>query len=491
MSTLLVSLALAFFLQRTLVYSGITERNATLGTLALVLSPLYLMLSATFMSDIHGLFAMVLCLYGCLRALQSPATRAAIGWLCFAVATNLLCGTSRQLAWLGILVMLPSTLWLLRARRRVLFAGAAATLTGVLFILISMRWLKHQPYTTPETFHVGHVSVAYLTVQFFHFFLDLPFLLLPIVAMFLPLAFKRGRLLMAIVTAVALIYALIALYLKHLPLLEPTLGDWINPYGGYVYLSEGTPPTFLHLWLRLLLTLATFGGLLGLMASSIPSSKTSVARNSSSRISWYELAVLLLPFATAYLLLLIDRALTIADAGTPIVIDRYALGLLLVALVVLVRYYQEQIQRQLPLAAILLVALTALYGVSVTHNMFAFYRARVALAAELSANGIPDTSVDNGWEYNIGVELQHADHINNPGIVLPRHAYVPTAPPPAGTCPMFWYDFTPHIHPLYGASYDPNACYGPAPFDPVHYSRWFARTPGTLYVVRYTPITRP
>jgi hypothetical protein len=68
MSILLVAAALAFVLQRVLVRANISERNATIGTLALVLSPLYLMLSVTFMTDISGLFAIVLCLYGCLRA---------------------------------------------------------------------------------------------------------------------------------------------------------------------------------------------------------------------------------------------------------------------------------------------------------------------------------------------------------------------------------------------------------------------------------------
>lgn len=50
---------------------------------------------------------------------------------------------------------------------------------------------------------------------------------------------------------------------------------------------------------------------------------------------------------------------------------------------------------------------------------------------------------------------------------------------------MFDSDDTPHIRPLYGISFDPNACYGTAPFAPMHYSRWPYSTPGTLYVVRY------
>jgi hypothetical protein len=131
------------------------------------------------------------------------------------------------------------------------------------------------------------------------------------------------------------------------------------------------------------------------------------------------------------------------------------------------------------------VGITAFYSIVVIHNTFAFYRTRVALAAELRAAGIPDTSVDNGWEYNFGVELQNADHINEPHIVTPLRGYVPSAPLPAGTCPMNLFDDTPHIRPSYGISFTPDACYGPAPFASLHYSRWPYRTPGSLYVVRY------
>jgi hypothetical protein len=496
MSTLLVAMALAFFLQRIMVRSAITERNATIGTLALVLSPLYLLLSATFMSDVHGLFAIVLCLYGCLRALQAASPRATIAWLCFAVATNAICGTSRQLAWLGILVMVPSTLWLLRAQRRILLAGAAATAAGVLFILGCMLWLKHQPYTTPETFQVSNIPVAYLVKQFLYFFLDIPFLLLPIVVLFLPEIRKSCPRVIAIFCALFLGYFFLATYPSHLrggfsSLLEPTLGDWVNVYGGYEDLANGTAPIFLHTWVRLLLTFVVFCSLFCLVSSLIRSGGMPPAKNSSSGISWKELGVLLAPFTIAYTLLLMYRAVTIANAGTPVILDRYSLGLLVVALVLLVRYYQERIQLQLPLAGVLLVGMTAMYGVVVTHNMFAFYRAREAIAAELRAASIPDTSVDNGWEYNINVELHQAGYINNPGIVLPVHAYIPTPPPPAGICKLFWYNYTPHIHPLYGISSDPNACYGPAPFAPVPFSHWLTSTPGTLYVVRYTPDSKP
>ncbi|MFP5266122.1 MAG: hypothetical protein ACLGQU_02050, partial [Acidobacteriota bacterium] len=197
---------------------------------------------------------------------------------------------------------------------------------------------------------------------------------------------------------------------------------------------------------------------------------------------WRHLAILLTPFTVVYSLLLIPRAAS-ADG----IFDRYLLELLPVALIWMLRYYQDRIASRLPRATPVLVTIMAFYSAVIIHNMFSFYRARVTLAAEIRANGIRDSSVDYGWEYNFTTELRHSDHINDPHIVFPPHAYIPAPPPPAGACPMFWADKTPHIRPLYGVSFDPNACYGPAPFAPVHYSRWPYRTPGTLYVVRYLP----
>jgi len=488
MSTLLVSVALAFVLQRTLVRANISERNATIGTLALVLSPLYLMLSVTFMTDIHGLFAIVLCLYGCLRALQSASSRAAIGWLCFAVAANAVCGTSRQIAWLGILVMVPSTLWLLRSRRRVLLAGGAVTAAGALFLFVCLQWLKRQPYSVPEHLLPDVFPVMHTLWELVFTFLDLPFLLLPIVALFLPEIRKsRPR---SIILAVVLFlgYLLLAIHPSHLrgnfPL-EPIsggIGEWVNVHATFEYcLLKGQLPIFLSRGTQVLLTTISFGGLLGLAGSLLRYRRRPSVEVISAGTHWRQLGVLLAPFTVAYGLLLIPRA---ATTGLH---DRYLLGLLAPALLCLVRYYQDSIQPRLPQVSLLLVGLTAVYSVTATHNMFSLYRARVAIASEMRAHGVSDTSVDNGWEYNFGVELRYANHINEPSIVVPADAYVRRAPQPADICPMNQYDKTPHISPLYGVSFDPDACYGAAPFAPVHYSRWLASGPGTLYVVYYTP----
>ena len=493
MSTILIASVMAFVLQRILVRANISERNATLGTLTLVLSPLYLVLSATFLTDITGLFAIVICLYGCLRALQSATDRSAITWLVFAVITNAIFGTSRQIAWLGILVMLPSTLWLLRSRRRVIIAGAAATLAGILFIVVCLQWLKHQPYSIPERLLPDVFPVAHTIGEFVHTLLDVPFLLLPLFALFLPQVRKSRPRIQVMIAAISLVYLLFAIHLRTSHpdfLLEPTAGargGWVGIHG----IHEGTdllgePPIFLPTGLQIVITIISIGGLLGLLASFTRSraSELSTPVSPYPSVSWKQLAILLAPYTATYTLLLIPRA-------TNLLFDRYMLGPLVILVLYLVRYYQDTISPRIPVAGVLLVAIMAVFGVVLTHNTFAFYRARVALAAELHSAGIPDTSVDNGWEHNFDVELQHSDHINFPTIVVPAHAYVLTPPPPPNTCKVFWYDYTPHIHALFGVSFDPSSCYGPAPFAPVHYSRWLARTSGTLYAVRYTPAARP
>jgi hypothetical protein len=483
MSTLLVSLVLAFVLQRALVRANISERNATLGTLALVLSPLYLVLSVTFMSDIQGLFAIVLCLYGCLRAVQAGTGRAAIAWVCFAVAADGICGTSRQIAWLGILVMVPSTVWLLRSRRNVFVAAAAANVAGAMFVFGCLQWFKRQPYNVPEHVFSDSFNASHAAGQLGHIFLDAPFLLLPIVALFLPGLRKSRRWVLVVGAVLAAGYLFLATYPSHVrgsfPL-DPTGGDWVGVHGVYEFMIlKGNPPIFLNRGVQALLTVVSVGGVLGLI-SLLRSPETVVKGEVGAGVSWKQLGVLLGPFVVVYVLLLIPRA------GDFHLTERYLLALLVVALVCMVRYYQDAIRPELPWVCAALVGGMAIYGVVNTHNTFAVDRGRVVLANELLAAGVPDTAVDNGWEYNQGVELEHAGFINDYRMIHPKGMYKEAPPLPAGTCEVNEHDLTPHIQPQYGISFDPNACYGQAPFAPVHYSRWLGSEPGTLYVVYYT-----
>jgi len=498
MSTLLVAMAMAWLLQRTLALAGIHERNATLGTLAFVLSPLYLTLAATYMNDIFGLFAVVICLYGCLRALQAATDRATIAWLCFAVATNAVLGTARQIAWLGILVMVPSALYVLgrrgawRKAKVVLWAGGAATAAGALFLFACMQWFARQPYSVPEHLSLHGGSGLNVLATFFHIFLEFPFLLLPVLVLFVPglrKDLRRSARVAAVVFGICVL-VVVVLYVtrgQDRPVLEPTMRDWVTIYGGFAGAwIAGDPPIFLHDGVRVVLTIASLGGLLGLIVSLASPRPILPEREGAQALPWGELGTLVAPFAVAYALLLIPRsAETVALVS--VLYDRYLLELLVIALPCVVRYYQERVQARLPPAAVWMVSVTAIYSIVVVHNMFSFYRARVALAAEIRAGGVPDTSVDNGWEYNFAVELRHSSHINDPRIAVPANAYTPVPRAAGSLCASVLGDRAPDVRPVFRVAFDPGACYGPAPFAPVHYSRWLASRPGTLYVVRSLP----
>ena len=248
-------------------------------------------------------------------------------------------------------------------------------------------------------------------------------------------------------------------------------------------ITSRRPSFFLHNCVRLLFTIASLGGLLGLIASFFRSRSTARHNEAPATISWNNFDCCLRPLPSP------TPCFSFHARQTIRIFDRYLLPLLAIATLCLVRYYQEQIRRPLDCRALLILFMAA-YGITATHN----HSPSIAHAQRSPTNSAltasPDTSVDDGWEYNLGAELQHSDHINFPAIAVPAHAYTPVPPPPAGQCTMFWYDYTPHIHPLYGISFDPNACNGPAPFAPVHYSRWPTAhpAPSTSSATRHLPI---
>lgn len=82
----------------------------------------------------------------CQRAVVARNHRATIVWLVHAGIINVIGGTVRQTSWLGVLVMVPSTAWLLRRRRGIMVAGATTTLAGVAGVLACMSFASRQPF---------------------------------------------------------------------------------------------------------------------------------------------------------------------------------------------------------------------------------------------------------------------------------------------------------------------------------------------------------
>ena len=485
LSMLPVAMATAFLIHRIFIRCGINQWNATLGTLTLVLSPLFLPLALSFMSDVPGLFCIVLCLYACLRALQANTDRSAIAWLCFAAVSNAIGGTVRQIAWLGVLVMVPSTLWLLRRRPRFLFAGSILYVICVAFIFFAHRWFHHQPYSVPEDLIQGRITIAILAnlvSNMGRLVLEMPLLLLPILLFFIPavpFSNRRALRIIAIGGSLCIAFRLVQA-LRHKLLLAPYMIDYITIHGimdDVSLHSEG--PIILNSGIRILLTVLAEVSLVCLFAVLLTRKKTPPQSSAlSQQISWHQLIVLLGPFTLCYLGLLLPRAFF------DVIWDRYTLSLMLVASIFVLRFYQENIRPRLPAAALVPIAIFAAFGIAGTHDTFALVRARLAVIDELRAAGVPATAIDGGLEYNGWNQIELARYIDDPRIpVLPGDSFRPFVSESFGVCTPLHIDSFSAVSPRYGMAYDPAACLGQAAFTQVTFRTWLGPRSNTLYIV--------
>ena len=112
-----IDAATVYLFHQILRRFGINPSSAIFGTLAFALSPIFMPSAVSFMTDVPGMFIIFVCLYMCQEAVKTASDRAALMWLASATMFNIAAGTARQIAWLGALVMVPSTVWLLNKRR--------------------------------------------------------------------------------------------------------------------------------------------------------------------------------------------------------------------------------------------------------------------------------------------------------------------------------------------------------------------------------------
>ena len=497
MGTLAVAMGTGALMQRTLVRFGITAWNSAAATLVMLLSPVFMAVTFSFMSDIYGVLALVACCYCCVRALQATEERSAATWVCVAALGNAVGGTARQISWLGLLVMVPCTLWLLRKSRSVLWAGSLSTVAGVLFVAVTLRWFGQQPYALPE--HVVPpitTGVRFVLVHMIPLFVrlcvsEVLLLAMPLTLMFLPALFRKRRtLLLSSSVIVASVLVSTYLYKAHkvhklarlcVPYLYNNL--WYTGLEDFrAYL--GNAPVVLTPTVRAVLTgLLFLGGLAFVCAiwlgpRAVGSGGDSRELGESEPLDVRSLAILLLPCGLAYLLLLLPRHLSM------VMLDRYFLFPEFVFLVFATLLYQRNLRTQFAGGVWVSIAVLAVLDTGGMHDVFALYRAQSKLLGSISAQGVPRTAIDGGQQYNSWTELMVTGYVNDVRLVKPRGAYRPL--PLVGLddpCQTNALDHEPSVHAAYVVSFDPKACRGPAPVAPVTYTTFFAPHTRTMYAV--------
>lgn len=484
LSILPIGMMTAFLLQRSYVRMGLNEWNATVATAIFVTSPLYLPIVFTYMSDVPGISCIVLCLYICLRAVQSSNDTKAAVWISLAALLNALGGTSRQIAWIGVLVMVPSTLWLLRRRRIPFFAGMISFIAGVCFVFAALSWLHRQPYALPEPFlpaSFGLRSMHNLGTAGLLGGGALFLLLLPLASLFIAAVRPLNRKTIAFLGAGCTFFCLLGIALSH----WGGIDRWLAPFYGN-YMTERAFFAISHHGIRVLITAVTCIGFLSVLRFlTIREQRQWLLHGLGQAGAGWNLVVILVPFSIAYLCLLLPRCMNAEVA------DRDLLLPLLLALFFLTFVYQERVRTYLPITCLALFALFAAFSIVATHDQFSMYRGYVSAVDELQSAGVPATAIMGPWEFNGWTQLEQTGFVNNSFIRVPAGAYSPQPPRnlPAN-CDSGFLDSTPAVHPVYGLSFNPHACMGPSQFPPVAFHTWLAPHETFIYVVNYPAASR-
>lgn len=470
LSIFLVALGTTAFLDRVFVRSGLSERNAAIATLTIVLSPVFLPLSFSFMSDVPALLCFLLCLYGCLRALEAKVDRAALGWLAFAALSNAVVGTVRQITWLGVLVLVPTAVWLMRRRRGAVLLGAVLWLACAGWVMYWLHWFKRQPYAIIEGVR------TYQTIPFAsdaHSLLLGAFCLLPVLIAFV-VKFPFRVAWKTTIVAIAAVAVPVTAVLSDRSWMAPFSVDAVTARGVDIPSTLlGYRPDVMPLWFRVVCT-AVMAAAVCAVVFWIASTRT--ARRSvevQPVISDRELYTLLVPYSVVYVSLITTRQ---------VIFDRYWLPMLVVYLIVLTRVYQK-VAAQLPAASLALLIMMALFSVISTHDLYATYRARLGAIDEVRAAGVPRDAIDGGAEYDGWTESEIAGHVNNGRITNPAGSYVPVPPTNLPKeCTVWYRKMFPHIHPRYLLSYEPVPCFRESEFAPFAYRTWLEPRERYIYI---------
>lgn len=484
LSTLPLAMASVYLFHASLLRFGITARNAIVGALTLGLSPLFLPLAASYMTDVAGLFCVLVCLYLCQRALAAQSDRTTVLWLAGAALTNLAGGTVRQIAWLGTLVMVPTAAWLLRKRRGVIPVALLLWIVSVIGVLACIRWFERQPYALPEKIIQGPVTGAmfgHMLAELLKTFLYLALVTFPILIAWIPVQRSLSRSAKTRLACILIALAAASILFVYKGSLEHRVMPWLGHVIGTLSIFSstgemlGSRPVTLTPSMRVALSLLVIAAALTLVEQLLTKPWR---RESPGAVPLKEALRMLGPFAISYVAFLLPRALY------SFIYDRYLLGLMPIAIILLLLFYQRWVGVRLPAITIATLMLFALYATAGTHDWFALNRARAAAVAQIHSSGVPTTSIQGGFDYDGWTQIEAAGFINDPRIINPPHAYQPNLEPLKlqSQCRLDFARYTPAIHPRYFVVFSIMPCLRISGYQSITYNTWLPPFHRTIFI---------
>ena len=471
---------------------GLTPGNSLLGTFTLTLSPLFLPVAASYMTDIPGLLVILVCIRMCQRAAESESARGAILWLVAASVVNLIGGTARQIAWLGALIMVPSTAWMLRRWRGIKTTGLLLFFLAYFTVLGVIHWFNGQPYSVPEPIYQGPIHgrmLLHAAVQTVKAAFCLMLMVIPLLAAWIPASRNLGAKKRVLAFTIPLLTTAILLAAA-VRGSDGVLAPWLKPLiEAQAFAIPILPGMSLHKSLLVMdafLTLFVFFEIsccLGVLADHSEATYKSFHSWKKSEIFW-----ILGPFALAYIALLLPRGIY------SWIQDRYILGLLPVAIVGLALLSQRIINARFSKISALTLVLFSAYSVAGARSFYLASAALHRLLDRMERAGIPrmaiETTIGAGIANDGWAQIEHGGLINDPRIVNPPHQYRVVTRDDAlpGYCQYWFTDYTPDIAAEYYIVPAPMACFAPTNITPEYYHAWLPPFRRALYVEQRRPV---
>lgn len=491
--TLCSAFASIWLFNRILDRFGLNRRSNIFGCLMLGLSPLFIPLASSFMTDVNGLLVLLVCLYMCLRALAADSDRSAFTWLILAALINVAGGTVRQISWLGVLVLVPSAAWLMRRRRGALLLGAALTVIGLIGIAAIMHWWGNLPGSMSEPIvdlkawkphQLPHVA-SYLLKAVLQFSL----VLFPILAAWLwfPRTFSsKVKFSLLAFTGLLIVGSIVLAHHHHglskivVPWTEDTIAN--QAVSSFNYDTLGLRPVSLPLLIRTILAIGVVVALISFcisfMRMPIGARLKELGRSTPNPDSWQLVLGLTLPLFFAYWCLLLPRAAHFQ------LYDRYYLGVLPFVEVFLLKLYEEYVGPSLPALSYLTLILMGGYSIAATHDWVAMNRAVETTAERLMQTGVARNNIQGGGSFDGWTQIEAAGFINDPrGHHVPYDSNPPIVHLPK-LCQFQFTASTPVVHPLYFLSTQPLPCLALSQFGSDPYSTWLPPHDRAIYVLQ-------
>lgn len=447
---------------------GLSPAMSAFTAMTLMLSPLAIAMTPTFMTDVSGLFLFLVLLYSALRAAQAKTGGACMGWLLATVCAGVLGCSVRQVMILPGVSMIVSVMVLRWRSRRIMVAGLGALLCLGVCATAMLSWLYAQPGAVHDLVSVPALSwpqavrgaqLLLVTV------LTMAALALPILgsALAIPAAWKKAGIIALPATAMVLV---VGCFFVPPLVLPPWFGNVVTEFTGLPPNVGilGDKPVVFPIGTRIL-----FAAVMYLAASLVAGVVFYALRDRVRAFDWRKpslpdgpgltLALIVLPATGLYCAAILSRSLS--GHG---VMDRYLLPVMGGILPALALLHHSSISPRITRTGWLFLAFFAALGIALTHDQIAVSRATLSAADLLTRAGLPRTCFSAGYEYDGWTQLLARGYIIHPDSV-----------PKSAVSPRFWFGpSTPAVTPCYYVVLSPQAGLMPSDFGPVRYRTWFS-----------------